>query len=236
MFGVVNHALFAFAIGSMAVALWTGLEIGRGSLHGPTAALVNSALVVQFPLVHSALLGQHGGRWLALALGHRHGRTLVTTSYATAASLQLLATFWLWSPSHLILWQPAGLALWLHAALFGACWIFLVRAIFDSGVSVQSGLLGWWSVFRGQPPRYPSFATRGTFAYCRQPIYLAFALILWTAPDWTVDRIALAGAWTTYCVLGPLLKERRYERRHGDAYRAYQRRVAYFLPFTLRRS
>lgn len=236
LFGVVNHALFVFAIGSMAVALWSGLEFGRGTLHGAAAVLANSALILQFPLLHSFLLGARGGHWLAASLGRKYGRALVTTSYATSASLQLLATFWLWSPSHTWSWQPTGVALWLHAAAFAACWIFLARAILDSGVAVQSGLLGWWSVFRGKSPRYPTFATHGTFAFCRQPIYLAFALILWTAPTWTLDRLALATAWTAYCVLGPLLKERRYRRRHGDDYLAYQRRVAYFIPLSIRRS
>jgi len=235
-FGVTNHLLFLFAIASMAVALWTGMRLGRGGLHGAAAAAANSALVLQFPLLHSFLLGRRGGHGLALALGRTHGRTLVTTSYATVASLQLLLTFWLWSPTGSVAWQPAGLLLWANALLFGLCWVFLARTIVDSGLSVQSGLLGWWSVFSSRTPRYPTFATRGTFAFCRQPIYLAFALILWTAPTWTMDRIVLGVAWTAYCLLGPLFKERRYLSRHGEAYRAYQRRVAYILPLPLRRS
>jgi protein-S-isoprenylcysteine O-methyltransferase Ste14 len=234
-FGVVNHVLFAAAIASMATALWTGLGTGRGAWHGPPAAVANLLLVLQFPLLHSALLGRHGRRWLSRVFPGDYGRTLVTTSYATTASLQLLLVFWLWSPSGIVVWRPAGWLLVVHGGVFAACWLLLSKAIIDSGIALQSGALGRWVVFRGRPPRYPAFATAGTLALCRQPIYLAFASILWTAPTWTPDRILLAVAWTAYCVLGPRRKERRYLARHGDAYRRYQSRVAYFLPLRIRR-
>lgn len=228
--GVVNHSLFLFAIGSMAIALWTGMNLGIGRLEGTAALVANLLLLLQFPLIHSALLSKRGSRLLVNLFPAPHGRTLITTTYAISASLQLTATFWLWSPSGVTVWQPQGLALGVHVALFAASWLFLIKAIHDSGVAVQSGLLGWWALFRGRAPQYPTFATRGTFAICRQPIYLAFALLLWTAPGWTLDRLLLAAGWTAYCVIGPLLKERRYVARHGDAYRAYQSRVSYFLP------
>lgn len=230
LIGILNHTLFASAIGSMALALWTGMNLGRGTFEGTALVVADLALVLQFPLIHSALLSKRGTRLLTGLFPAPHGRTLVTTTYAISASLQLLLTFWLWSPSEIVLWEPTGVAFAIQVGLFAAAWLFLTKAIHDSGISVQSGLLGWWALFRGRAPRYPTFATRGTFAICRQPIYLAFALLLWTAPSWTLDRLLLASAWTAYCVIGPLLKERRYLARHGDEYRAYQRRVAYFLP------
>ncbi len=235
-FGVLNHALFAAAIASMAAALWTGLALGRGVLHGAAALAADLALVAAFPLLHSALLGRGGGRLLARLFPAPHGRHLVTTSYATVASLQLLVTFWVWSPLGPVLWRPDGAWLVVHAAAFALAWLFLVKAIFDGGMGVQTGFVGWAAVFRGRTPRYPSFAQRGTFTMCRQPIYLAFALVLWTAPTWTLDRFILAVGWTLYCVLGPLLKERRYLTRYGEAFLAYRARTAYFLPTLPRRS
>ena len=234
--GVVNHGLFAAAIASMALSLWTGLAIGQGSLRGTAAVVANLGLLLQFPVVHSFLLTQRGGRVLGSLFPAPYGRALISTTYASIASLQLLLAFWAWSPSGTVYWQPAGFALVAHALLFAGAWTFLIVAIIDGGIGTQTGLLGWWSVFRGRPPRYPSFAQHGTFAACRQPIYLAFALVLWTAPTWTPDRIALAALWTAYCVLGPLHKERRLRARHGEAYRAYQERIPYFLPTLRNRS
>lgn len=234
--GIVNHGLFAAAIASMALALWTGLAIGQGSLDGTAAVIANLALLVQFPIVHSLLLSRPGSRLLERVFPAPYGRALVSTTYASITSLQLLLVFWAWSPSGIVYWAPQGLALGACALCFAGAWAYLIVAIVDGGLSLQTGLLGWWSVFRGRPPRFPSFAQHGTFAACRQPIYLGFALVLWTAPSWTPDRIALASLWTAYCVLGPLHKERRLLARHGDAYRAYRERIPYFLPTLRKRS
>ena len=51
-----------------------------------------------------------------------------------------------------------------------------------------------------------------------------------TSPVSTPDRLALAVLWTAYCIAGPRFKERRYERRYGDAFRRYQADVPYMAP------
>jgi hypothetical protein len=45
---VLTHATFLFAVGSMAVALATGLQRGRGTVPGWLAPLVTTLLVLQF--------------------------------------------------------------------------------------------------------------------------------------------------------------------------------------------
>jgi methanethiol S-methyltransferase len=60
----------------------------------------------------------------------------------------------------------------------------------------------------------------------RQPIYVAFALTLWTVPVWTPDQLALALSLTAYCLLAPRLKERRFAARYGDRFHALSRRRA----------
>lgn len=64
----------------------------------------------------------------------------------------------------------------------------------------------------------------------RQPIYLGFALVLWTAPVWSLDSSLLALAWSGYCVLGPIHKERRFAQRYGSTFATYRARVPYFFP------
>jgi protein-S-isoprenylcysteine O-methyltransferase Ste14 len=64
----------------------------------------------------------------------------------------------------------------------------------------------------------------------RQPIYVAFALTLWTVPVWTPDQLVLALTLTAYCLAAPRLKERRFERRYGERFRAYRQSVPYALP------
>lgn len=48
--------------------------------------------------------------------------------------------------------------------------------------------------------------THGLFRVIRQPIYVAFALTLWTVPVLTPDQSVLAVTFTAYCLLVPPTK------------------------------
>ena len=175
------HGVFGLAVGSMAFALATGMQIGVGGLTGAAAWLANLLLVAQFPLVHSWLLGRGRG-WLARLSPFGHGSTLAPSTYAISASLQLLAAFWLWSPSGVVWHAPTGAFGVGQWTLFACAWLFLHKALFDAGLMLQTGAAGWWALLRGRKVDYGDMPTRGLFAACRQPIYLGFALVLWTAP------------------------------------------------------
>lgn len=228
--GFVCHALFAAAVLAMIVAMFFGLSESLGTVPWPWAAAANAALVVQFPLVHSLLLTPRGGRWLARAIPGPHGATLATTTYAIVASAQLLALFVLWTPSGIVWWRAEGAALWAISAAYAASWLLLLKASFDAGAEVQSGALGWMSLMARVRPVFPDMPTDGLFRVIRQPIYVAFALTLWTVPVWTPDQLALAVGYTAYCLLAPRLKERRFEARYGERFRRYRDRVPYVLP------
>jgi protein-S-isoprenylcysteine O-methyltransferase Ste14 len=214
----------------MIVALYSGMRTGMGPFHGSLAVVANGLLVVQFPILHSFLLSAGGRRVLTRLVPAPFGGALATTTFATTAGAQLLAVFVLWSPTGAVLYQPHGVSLWIHTLLFAASWVFLMKAINDADIRVQTGFLGWSSLLRGTPPKFRDFPTEGAFSRCRQPIYLGFAMVLWTGPVWTADRIALAVAWTIYCAFGPLHKELRYLDRYGERYREYRARVPYILP------
>jgi methanethiol S-methyltransferase len=227
--GAACHAAFAAAVGSMAWALATGMQLGRGSLTGGSAVAVNLLLMLQFPLLHSFLLGR--GKHLVARLSPvGHGRTLALSTYALLASLQLLLAFWAWSPSGVVWHEPRGAAGIVQWTLFGGAWLFLQKSLWDAGLAVQSGAAGWWALLRGKPVAYGPLPTTGLFAYCRQPIYLGFAAVLWTAPVWSLDWLLLACGWTAYCIVGPRWKEARWERRFGASFVAYRASVPYLLP------
>lgn len=95
---------------------------------------------------------------------------------------------------------------------------------------MQSGALGWMSLLARIRPVFPDMPTAGLFRLIRQPIYVAFALTLWTPPVWTPDQLALALALTAYCLLAPRLKERRFAVRYGARFDGYRARVPYILP------
>ncbi|QDM15863.1 isoprenylcysteine carboxylmethyltransferase family protein [Tardiphaga sp. vice352] len=225
--GLVCHAVFAAAVLAMIAAMLFGLSESLGRVPWPWALLANLALILQFPLAHSLLLTGPGGRWLARVIPGPHGATLATTTYAIIASAQLLALFALWTPSGIVWWRAEGTAFWAICAVYAASWLLLLKASFDAGAEVQSGALGWMSLMARIRPVFPDMPTDGLFRVIRQPIYVAFALTLWTVPVWTPDQLALAVCYTAYCLLAPRLKERRFAARYGDRFQRYRDTIPY---------
>lgn len=236
LYGTACHAIFAAAIASMVVGMWYGMSRAMGAVPMPWAWLVNLALLAQFPLGHSLLLSKVGRSVLPRLAPPGTGATLATTTYAIIASLQLLALFVLWSPTNVVWWRAEGHVLWAIGVLYAATWLLLMKAVWDAGVEVQSGLLGWLSLLRGVKPQYPPMPQTGVFRAVRQPIYVAFALTTWTVPTWTPDQLVLAVTFTFYCMVGPMFKERRFDRLFGGQWRDYRARTPYWIPFTRRGS
>ena len=230
IFGALCHMLFAAGVLAMIVAMFFGLSENLGTVPWPMATLANAALIVQFPVAHSLLLTARGGRLLARLIPGPNGQTLATTTYATIASAQLLALFTLWTPSGIVWWRAEGAAFWVFTAAYGASWLILLKASFDAGAEVQSGGLGWLSLLARIRPAFPDMPTQGLFRLIRQPIYVAFALTLWTPPVWTPDQLVLAISFTAYCLLAPRLKERRFAARYGARFDRYRAEVPYLLP------
>lgn len=229
-YGLLCHGLFALGVGMMIFQMYFGLSRCFGTLTPPWSIIANAVLVLQFPILHSALLSKPGRKILMRLAPSAFGADLAPTTYVIIASLQVLVLFSVWSPSGIIWWQAKGAALWILTALYAASWLLLGKAILDAGVGLQSGLIGWLAVFQNRKPRYPGMPATGLFRLCRQPIYLAFACTLWTVPTWTPDQLAIAIPLTLYCMIGPMFKEARFGRMFGQAFVDYKTRYPYFLP------
>lgn len=229
-YGILCHTLFGAAILSMGVAVFFGMSKSFGQVPASWSYVVNGALILQFPLAHSLLLTRRGGSALGKLAPAPHAGVLSTTTYAIVASVQLLLLFTLWTPSGVIWWQAEGAALVLTAVAFAATWLLLIKAIYDAGIEVQSGALGWMSLAMNKAPVFPDMPTGGLFRIIRQPIYVAFALTLWPVAVWTPDQLVVAVSLSAYCLLAPRLKERRYAKRYGARFDAYRAQVPYALP------
>ena len=231
--GVICLTAFAAAVMAMMTAMFFGLSESLGNVPWPWAILTNVALIAQFPVAHSFFLTGHGARWLARLVPGPHGVTLATTTYAIIASAQLLALFVLWTPSGIIWWRAEGMFFWVICIAYALSWLLLAKASFDAGAEVQSGALGWLSLMARTRPVFPDMPNLGLFRVIRQPIYVAFALTLWTVPVWTPDQLALAICYTSYCLLAPRLKERRFAARYGERFERYRATVPYAVPHFL---
>jgi methanethiol S-methyltransferase len=228
--GLVCHTIFAAAVLAMIAAMFFGMSESLGRVPWPWAVIANAALILQFPLGHSIFLTGSGSRWLVRLIPGPHGATLATTTYAIIASIQLLALFVLWTPSGVVWWRAEGIAFSAICMAYAASWLLLIKASFDAGAEVQSGALGWMSLMAKIRPVFPDMPTDGLFRLVRQPIYVAFALTLWTVPVWTPDQLVLAISFTAYCLLAPRLKERRFAARYGEQFQNYRATVPYAIP------
>lgn len=228
--GFSCHAIFGLAVLLMATSLYHGLQLATPFQSHRFGWSWDLLLLLQFPLLHSFLLSNKGRRLLRIFVPKELGSSLDTTVFALVASIQLLLVFGLWAPSQHVWWQPTGSAAIFLSTLYGLSWLLLLVSLYNAGLALQTGFLGWSSVLRGKKPSFGRFPTHGLFRVCRQPVYLAFMCIVWSAPTWTPDHLILALAWTGYCVMGPRLKEARFRRFYGADYEEYSRRVPYLLP------
>ncbi len=230
LYGVICHAIFTIAVLAMIVAMFFGMSASFGTVPQPWAWVANMLLIVQFPLAHSFLLSDKGRAILSRLAPAGYGKTLGTTTYAIIASTQLLMLFALWTPSGIIWWRAEGAAFVAVCAAYTLSWLLLIKASYDAGAEVQSGALGWMSLMQKIKPVFPDMPTTGLFRLIRQPIYVAFALTLWTVPVWTPDQLVLAMSYTVYCLFAPRLKERRFARIYGDRFADYRANVPYVIP------
>ena len=230
-YGLVCHGIFGASVGLMIFHMFFGMRYSLGPFSAPWSWLANVVLLLQFPIGHSVLLTGKGRAFLKRLAPGLFASDLSTTTYVIVASLQVFLLFNLWSFSGIVWWQASGVSLVVPVTLYAASWLFLGLAILNAGITLQSGFLGWWAVFRNRKPVFPAMPVRGLFRMIRQPIYVAFACTVWTVPTWTPDQLVIAVTLTAYCLIGPLFKEARFRKIYGQAFLDYQKTHPYWLPF-----
>lgn len=264
LYGAFSLLLFLISVVVMMVALYNGLNFGFGRLSGWSRIVVNSLLIVQFPLLHSLLLSRTGRAIFSACIKRSSvakfyevatrisssgaedtfeasssklppGRLrahLQPTTYVVVASIQILIVFLLWSPSRIVFWEARGFIWILHVACFLVAWVALGRSMWDGHLGIQTGYIGWLSVWRDLPKvPWPDLPIKGMFRICRQPIYFSFMLTLWSGPVWTADKVCVGLIWSAYCYWGPRLKEQRLSQRFGKQFDDYCSRVPYWPRF-----
>ena len=228
-YGLLTLLLFGLAVVLMNFRIYFGLDRNLFEFHLQHPLILDLLLLLQFPLFHSLLLGP-SRKFLFFWSQNQTLKKLSTTTYVFIASIQLLIVFLFWQfigPTYL---EPTGQLYWLFSLAFIFSNFYLAKAMYDAGLGVQLGYAGWIAAATNSKVKYPEMPQKGSFKYCRQPIYLAFFLILWLSPFWTFDKIFLALPWSLYCIFGPLLKEKRFGKIYGDKFNLYKKRVSYFIP------
>lgn len=162
-------------------------------------------------------------------------KTVERSTYVVAASLVLALVMWQWRLIPGTVWsveQPVAVA--AREALFWLGWGIVFLSTFLIDHFRLFGLKQVWARLRGRELEAPEFQTPLLYKSVRHPLYLGFLLAFWSTPHMTWGHLLFAGTWTGYILLAIQLEERDLVRFHGDAYRAYRRRVSMLIPLPRR--
>jgi protein-S-isoprenylcysteine O-methyltransferase Ste14 len=231
LYGVACYLLF-LAVFLYLIAFVGDLPVPRTVNVGPSAPLgtavaLNVGLLLLFSLQHSVMARQgFKERWTRIVPKH-----LERSTYVLAASLVLALVMWGWRPIPETVWRVEDpLAAGVLHGVFWLGWTIVLIATFLIDHFRLFGLKQAWGHLRDRRYEPPEFQTPGMYRMVRHPLYLGFLLAFWSTPHMTAGHLLFAGVWTGWILVAIRMEERDLVRFHGDAYRAYRRRVRMLLP------
>jgi protein-S-isoprenylcysteine O-methyltransferase Ste14 len=215
-FSLVGAFLFA---GSMAYFWWWYVEpFGvQTSAVQPTAAarvwpplVWNVATFSVFALHHSAL-ARSG---LKAAVSRRVSPDLERPLYIWISSVLFFLVCWAWQEVPGVVWSAET-------------WRPLLVGVQISGVVLSAMAARRLSLLGLREPgtagQSGAVVTDGLYRFVRHPLYFAWMLIVWPAPEMTVTRLVFAAVSSLYLVVAIPFEERDLVRTLGAPYETYCR-------------
>lgn len=157
---------------------------------------------------------------------HYHAST-----YAITSGIALTVVVLLWQPSKIVIYQIEGLLRLLARAIsvfaiLGFSWGVRALKNFDT-----FGLNPIRAYLRGRQIQAPNLIYRGPYLWVRHPLYFFMLVLIWSAPDVSLDRLLFNVLWTLWVVLGTYLEEKDLVTEFGEKYRHYQKTVPMLFPW-----
>ncbi len=195
--------------------------------------------IVAFGFLHSILASKEAKQAFRERFGERAYHGLYRLMYNILAGVTLIPVVVLMmvAPSRVV-WtveSPVSIA-FLVLQLIGVIGLLVSIAQIDGGQFL--GTSQAIAYFRGDAlplPKEP-LSVSGVYALVRHPLYFFSLLVIWFVPTMSEGYLGFCIGATLYFVIGSWYEERRLLDYFGDEYRAYQRKVAWMIPFvTLKR-
>ena len=114
---------------------------------------------------------------------------------------------------------------WLGYAVQAAALVMTVLAARALDVLDLSGVRQVQAASSGAPQAHHPLKTTGLFAFVRHPLYFAWALFVFSAPDMTLTRFTFAAVSTAYLALAIPFEERSLIDTFGKDYVLYRRQT-----------
>ena len=218
-FAVIGGLLFVSSLAFFLVRYRAfGQPSGPWSSHGWSAAAIDVGLFTLFALHHS-IFARTG---IKARISGRVSEQLERATYVWISSLLFVLILWAWQPVPGLLWHVTGAGRWLLYAGFAGGLVLTAVAASTLDPLELSGVrqaFGW-------PPRDDrALSTSGAYGLVRHPIYLGWALMVWSVPAMTGTRLVFAAISTLYLVVAIPFEERQMRRTMGRPYDDYARMV-----------
>jgi protein-S-isoprenylcysteine O-methyltransferase Ste14 len=198
-----------------ALAPSASAQAPAGTVYGPS--LVNLALFTVFALHHS-LFARTGFKQVVRRLVPA---SLERAFYSLVASLLFILVCWAWRPVEGMAWALPGVWRWVGFAAQAAG---IVMTLLGARALDVLDLAGVRQVMPVSGPAQP-LKTDGVYGFVRHPLYFAWLLMVFGAPDMTMTRLTFAVISTIYLAIAIPFEERSLIETFGADYSSYRRKV-----------
>lgn len=232
---LIGLALFlgGTSMPAFAVFLFAGsptiIDLNLGK---PAAFYLDAFLCGLFFVQHSCMVRSPFQRWIHSWIP----KAYTAAVYAVASGAGLWLVVLMWQSVMPPMFKMENHFRFLTRILFflsiaGTIWGNLSLHSFDP-MGVKAALRH----LRKEKPQVMPFMIRGPYRWVRHPLYFFSLVMIWSCPDWTMDRLMFNLLWTAWLVLGTLLEERDLLTAHGEMYRRYQEDVPMLIPIYRRKN
>jgi protein-S-isoprenylcysteine O-methyltransferase Ste14 len=189
--------------------------------------LWDGLLSILFFIQHSLMIRTSFRTWLSSIIPrHYHPST-----YAITSGMALTAAVLLWQPSQTVLYQTEGLIRSLARAISVLAIVGFSWGVWALGNFDAFGLNPIRVYLSGKQLRAPNFIIGGPYLWVRHPLYFFVLVIIWSAPNVSLDRLLFNVLWTLWVILGTYLEEKDLVAEFGEKYRHYQKTVPMLFPW-----
>lgn len=226
---IVLYSLVSYLIGIRSMVYFAGfvshVPLVKTVNSGPTIGLslalaIDVALLLLFALPHSVMARNSFKQAFLL----RFPESALRSTYVLVAGLSLTFVMWQWKPIDTVVWNiESTIARYILYAVAAAGWLLAASGYYSIGHLELFGLRQALAEFKGvsQPPG--DLVATGIYRYIRNPMYVGFAIGIWSTPHMTVGHLLLSAGMSLYLLIGMRYEKRDLTARFGDRYLAYLR-------------
>lgn len=135
----------------------------------------------------------------------------------------------------------SGKAVW-HIEMPYSLGLFIVQIVGGIGLLISIwqidgmrflGIRQLFAYLNNDPLPLPPepLETGGLYRLVRHPLYFFSMVVLWAVPTMTEASLGFILGISLYFIIGSLWEERKLRQVFGDAYREYQTKVPWLIPF-----